>query len=860
MTIRHTLRSLKRTPIFTIAMLLSLVLGTASVGSMFAVVHGVLLAPLAYGDPDRLVRVGLSSTAVAPAGETSFSVPLTGETAFSVPPTGETSAAMQQPPAVFFLYQRLARRLRDIGFYRTGNANIWTSGDGDQAERVAATWVSASVVPLLQVPPLLGRAFTADETRTGGAGAVILSESVWRSRFHAAPDVIGKTLMVNSVAREVVGVMPAQFAFPTPDTRVWLPVRPESTVTVGDFSYSGIARLAPGATAELAQRELSGILSKLAESFPRLESSSVSASGDSSSVSASGDSGAATATWLAELAPTPVVTDLRAAMTGSIARPLWLLAAASGLVLLVAWANVVNLMLIRSDGRQLELGVRAAIGASRLRNATHFFGESVLLGVCAGVLALLLTYGAVRALVAFGPSDVPRLAELGLDASTAGFMLLITTLAVLVSGTVPALRVHSSSLAKNLCDGARGASAGKSRQHLRAGITIVQIALALVVSLGSALLLRTAHRLYAVHPGFDANQVTIIWTQLPFARYDDAAAVAFYARLSDRVRQLATVRAVGLTMQVPLTPGETLQQTIKIDGERTQSLPVNVVDHGYFAAMRMPLLAGSNFRASALERGQDIIISQRTAMTLFGHASPDPSAAAVGKRVALAPSGPTYTIIGVVGDVRARDLAIAPSLMLYRPQVVPIDATLEPAARRTMALVVRSSTAPDAIVPTIRQIVRALDPSVPIFNVQTLQGVVQSSTARRTLALTLTTAAAAITLLLGMIGLYGVMAYMVALRNREFGVRIALGANRSQITRWVALRGIALTASGVALGFVFYALAAPFSRAFIFGVTTADPVLLVGTTFLVLVTASLASWLPARRAARIDPLVALRAE
>lgn len=813
MIFRHALRSLKRTPVFAITVILSLALGIASAGSMFAIVHGVLLAPLQYGEPDRLVSVSLRAA---------------------------EQRSIEQPPAIYFLYERFAKRIDGVGLYRTGNANIWGDGEGETAERVTATWVTASMIPLLKVAPLQGRAFTADDERAGGTNAVILSESVWRTRFGGAPDAIGKTLMVNSVPREIVGVMPARFAFPTADTRIWLPIRPKSTETVGDFSYAGIARLAADTTPEQAQHELANVLSRLAVTFPRLES------------------GGSTASWLDDVRPAPVVRPLRDEMTGGIARTLWMLAAAAALVLLVAWANVVNLMLVRADGRQLELAVREALGASRLHIATRFLGESLLLVATAALLALLATYGAVHSLVAFGPTDVPRLAELGLSIATVSFVVLVSVLSVALCSLVPAFRARQSSLALRLGDGTRGQSAGKTRQRLRAVVTALQIALALVVSIGSALLLRTANQLYEVEPGFEDKAVTTIWTQLPFARYKDATAVAFYARLVELAEQVPSVSVAGVTMRLPLVPGEALEQTFRVEGDgRTVTLPLNVVDAGYFAAMRIPLLAGRSFQRLDQERGGDILISSSAAALLFGDASP---AKAVGRRLALEPSGPTYTVVGVVGDLRDHDLATPPVATVYRPQVAPIDPKLEPGARRTMALVVRSTGKPTAVMAAIRQIVRDLDPTVPIFNVRTMSDVVRASTARLSLAIVLMTAAAAITLVLGAIGLYGVMAYMVAMRTREFGVRLALGADPQRIARWVVLRGLALAATGVTAGLVLYAAVAPFLRAFLYGVTVSDPVTLAGAVLTLFATAALASWLPARRAARIDPAEALRAE
>jgi len=811
-------RSLKRTPAFTVAVILTLVLGVSVVASMFAIVYGVLLAPLPYGQPDRLVSVSLKSVELG---------------------------SIRQPTAVYFTYKQFATSVEDVGFYRTGSSNLWIEGDDAAAESVIATWVTASMMPLLKVPPLLGRSFTSEEELRGGPQAVILSEAEWRSRFDAAPDVIGKTLMVNSVPRVIVGVMPARFAFPlhgngSSDTRVWLPVKHTDHAIMEDFSYLAVARLAPGATAEQAQRELAAVLPRMAESFPSVES------------------GSSTASWLADVKPTPLVIPLREQITGDIARPLWMLAAAAGLVLLVAWANVINLMLIRADGRQQELAVRQALGAGRMRIAGHFLGESLVLGVIAGALALLVASGAVRALVAFGPAGVPRLAELGVGLPTVGFIALLTMIGVIVCAVLPAAWVRRSSLSNQLSDGARGASTGIARQRLRASITALQIALALVVSVGSALLLRTAHSLSQVHPGFDANGLTILRSQLPSAHYDEAASVAFHARLIERVSQLPSVHAAGLTMRVPLRGGMQLAQTYRIgtDG-RTLSLPVNMVDAGYFATMKIPLLAGRGFQPLEQQGAEDILISQLAAESLFGDTSGD---AAVGKQLSLAPTGLSYTIIGVVGDVRDQDLSVPPVATVYRPQAVSMNPKVEPVARGGLALVVRSSGPPGALVPAIREIVRELDPTVPVFNIETMDEVIRASTARLSLVLTLMTAAAVITLLLGTIGLYGMMAYMVALRTREFGVRVALGADPRRIARWVAMRGLLLAAAGIAAGFVLYAMAAPLLQAFLYGVTATDPATLVAATLVLLGTASLASWLPARRASRVDPAMALRAE
>ncbi len=813
MVFQHAFRSLRRTPVYAITVVLTLALGLASIGSMFAVVHGVLLAPLPYGAPDRLVSIHLE-----------------------LPDNGRVSLS----PAVRTTYRQFSTQLEDVALYRTGSANLWTENDDVGAENLTATWVTASMMRLLQVPPLLGRSFSDEEERRGGPDAVILSESEWRTRFGAAPDVIGRTLIVNNVPREVVGVMPERFSFPSASTRVWLPAKSSDNATAGEFFYAGVARLAPGATTAAAQQELGAVLPRMAELFPRLQS------------------GGSTAAWLDETRPAPRVQTLKEAITHSTAPTLWMLAAVAGLVLLVAWANVANLLLIRADARRQDVAVREALGASPLRASAHFFGESILLGSAAAALALLASFAALKALRVFGPVDLPRLAELAIGPWTVCFIVLVAFLSTIV-GTAMLTRLdRSARLSARLHDGARGQTSGKVRQRLRATVTVLQIAAALVVLAGSALLLRTAHELHDVHPGFEADQVSTFRILLPFARYGDSARVAFYARLTERVSQLPSVLEAGLTARLPLGPGVSPEQAFKITAEdRARTLPVSVIGNGYFGTMRIPLLAGKDFGPLESQRAGDLIISQRAATTLFA----DPSgAAALGKTLTLDPGGPTYSIVGVVADVRYEDLAKPPSAMVYRPQVVATVPAVEPGPLPAMVLAVRSNVPPDALLASIRDIVRDLDPSVPVFEVSSMREVVRHSMARLTLMLSVMSAAAAVTLLLGMIGLYGVMAYLVALRTREFGLRMALGADPKRIARWVVARGLALTAIGVTAGLTVFSLAAPYLHATIYGIKVWDPLPLAGAILLLVCTAALACGVPALRAAAVHPAQALRAE
>lgn len=805
-TLAQALRSLQRSPAYALTVILTLALGLAAVGSMVAVVHGVLLAPLPYAAPERLVRLHLE---MAEGGQ------------------------IGQSPAIYSTYRRSATQLAEVAMYRTGGANVWTGREDSGAEHQSVSWVSPSTLQLLGVSPLLGRGFTEDEGRRGGADAVILSDSEWRRRYGAADDVIGRTLIVNDVPREVIGVMPASFAFPDASTTLWLPAKVTEGATAGDFFYSLLGRLAPGATAEGAERELAALLPAMAEAYPQLQS------------------GGSTATWLDDARPVPRVQALSAALTGEIAPTLWMLAAVAGLVLLVAWANVTHLFLIRADRQRQDVALRRALGASALRASAQALAESLLLNVAAAVLALVLAGVAIAALRTLGPATLPRLTELGLGPWSAGFILL---LALLSSVLCAALQLQRDSAPR----GARSHTAGKSSERLRRGVTVAQIAGSLVVLTGSVLLARTAQQLHAVAPGFDAEQVTSFRILLPFARYPDNARVAFHARLTERVSQLPGVLGTGLGARLPLGPGHAPEQNFLLDGaDRSHLLPVNVVSHGYFAALRIPLLAGRDFRPIESQRPDELVISLHVATTHFA----DPTGvASLGKTLRLDPGGPSYTIVGVVGDVRHADLARPAEPMVYRPQVVAADPALQPGPLPAMSLVVRAEVPEAALISAVREIVRDLDPSVPVFDVRSMADVVRDSMARVTLMLAVLSAAAAVTLLLGMIGLYGVIAYGVALRRREFGLRMALGATPQRIVRGVVRHGLMLTAAGITAGLLLYVLTAPQLRAAVYGVPIWDPISLGAAIALLGSTAALACWLPARRAATVDPADALRAE
>ena len=810
MSLHRALTCLRRAPVYATTVVLTLALGLGAVGAMVAVVHGLLLAPLPYGQPERLVSLDLVLADGSRIGTS---------------------------PALHATYRRFATQVEDLALYRVGRANVAAPDDAGDARNVGVAWASASLMRVLQVGPQLGRAFTDAEDLRAGPQAVILSDAEWRARHGGSPEAIGRILVVNDVPREIVGVMPPGFAFPHAEVRMWLPAKPSHDATAGDFFFTGVARLAPGATRESAQRELAALLPRLGELYPQL------------------GSGGSTASWIAASKPLPRLQDLRVMLTGEFAPTLWLLAAVAGLVLLVAWANVANLTLVRADAAARDVAVREALGAGALRARAPLVGESLGLGLAAAVLATVAVAASLWALRRFGPAELPRLAELSLGPWTVLLMLALALLGSLAAGFALARR---GALSGRLREGAHGASAGVARQRLRAGVAVLQVAAALVVLAGSALLLRTTHRLQQVDPGFAAGPVTTFQILLPFARYGDVERVAFHARLLERVRALPSVEAAGLVAQLPLGSGARIAQDVAIDGAgEPRRVAVNVASDDWFVAMGMPLLAGRSFRPLATQRPDEVLISGEAAARFFGDAT---GQAALGRRLSLTPGGPAWTVIGVVGDVHHDDLATPPGPMLYRPQVVAAEPATQPGPLPGMVLAVRSSGPETPLVAAVRAVVRELDPGVPVFEAVAMTEVVARSMARLQLLLVVIGTAAVVSLALGLLGLYGVLAFRVTLRTREFGLRMALGADAPRIARGVVGSGLVLVAIGSVAGLIAFAALSASLRAAVPGVQPWDPVSLAGAVLVLAATAALASWVPARRAARVDPAQALRAE
>jgi len=814
-------RSLRRAPLFSITVVLALSIGIGSAAAIFAIVNGVLLRPLAFGHPDQLVGAW-----------------------HDLPPLSLFHA--EQTPGTYLTYKRFAHSFAGIGIYQTSSVSIADPNGNGEPERIGGVYVTHEVIPLLEVSPLLGLTFTEEEDRPQGGNVAVISEGLWRSRYGASKNVIGQKLLVFGRSTEIIGVMPDRFRFPARGTQIWMPRQLDVNAEfLGGFSYGGVARLKPGVTVQAAQREMVNVLPRMTEVTPMLAP------------------GITTKMMLDQAKPVPRLVPMLEDIVGGVAKTLWIVAAAALLVLLVTCANVANLLLVRADARHRELSVRSALGASRGRVMMHFFTETAVLAAVSSVLGLAAAYAAIRLLAAAGPREIPRLNEIRVDATVVGFTLLVAALVSLACSAIPAIRFMRSDTLTGLRDGGRGGTVGVSRQRARSALVAMQMALALVVLAASGLLLRTFQRLHAVRPGFNADGVATLWVTTPGLRYSNDTLVSrFYAQLVERTSKIPGVVAAGVSSHLPLQSDGSDHDPFYVEGDASTATKIppletySAADSGYFRAMQIPLIAGRMFDRLERQNGREAIISRTTSIYFFHDST---GRAAIGKRFRELPSGDWDTVIGVVGDVRDTSLMAAPDRAVYRPESATND-TLNGPVHRTMALVARTSGDPTALTREMQRVVHELDPTLPTFQMRTMRAVTEASIARLSFTMLLLGVAAGVTLVLGVVGLYGVIAYIVTLRTRELGVRIALGAQPRSVAAMVTRQGLVLSAVGIGVGLALVVLVGRFLRSMLYEVTPTDPFTLGAAAATLLAFALFASWLPARRAARVDPMEALRAD
>jgi predicted permease len=820
-SISYAFRSLRRAPGFSLAVVATLTIGIGSAAAIFGVVDAVLLRPLPYGHAEQLVAAS-----------------------HELPPIGMAKAG--QTAGTYFTYKRLAHTISGIAIYNDGSANVSDPDGRAQPERLPVAWVTANLFPMLEVKPILGRAFTDSEDVKDGPLVAMISEGLWRTRFGGDRNVIGKNLSLFERPTEIVGVLPSSFEFPDPATKIWVPrqLDPKDPYP-GGFNHAAIARLKPGVSVADAERDFASVLPRMVDMFPNIAP------------------GVTTQLLMDQAKPRPRLYTLRDDIVGEASKALWIVAAAALLVLLVTCANVANLLLVRADGRHRELSVRAALGAGRARVVAHFLTEAGVLAGVSAVLGLSAATVALRLLVAAGPAQLPRLSEVRMDGRVVAFTLLVTVLVAVACSAIPAIRFLRGDALSGLREGGRSGTAGASRQRARAILVAAQMAFALVALAASGLLLRSFQRLHTVRPGFNPTGVATLWVSLPQVRYPrDTQVVRFYSQVVERAKQLPGVTAFGLTSRIPLSStGDMDQDPMLVEGKWDPSKKIgqlqmySVADAGYFKAMGISLVAGKIFDRMEVQRGDESIISTQTAKEVFGDST---GVSALGKRFQILPKGPWHTIIGVVRSARDTSLFAPPTPAVFNPESISADSLNGPGWR--MALVARTNGDVQATTRSLQQIVRELDPGLPTFGAKSMEATVSESLARLSFTMIMLGVAAGVTLVLGVVGLYGVIAYVVTLRTRELGVRIALGAQPSSVAVMVARQGLALSAAGIVAGIVLLTVVGRFVRSFLFEVAPMDPLTIISSTALLAVFALLASWIPARRASMVDPTEALRSD
>ncbi|HVE78269.1 MAG TPA: ADOP family duplicated permease, partial [Gemmatimonadaceae bacterium] len=660
--------------------------------------------------------------------------------------------------------------------------------------------------------------------------------------------ILGRRLEVDGVEREVVGIMPASFDFPTPATELWLPsdVDPGNTESA-TFDYRAVARLRDGVSPEAAAADLQRLLPRVPEAFP----------------------GRLTAAAIEQTRMRAVVRPLRDVVVGDVGRVLWVVLGAVGFLLLIACANVANLFLVRAEGRQHELAVRRALGAGRGAIAAEFLSEGVVLAALGGALGVALAAAGVRALRSLpAAADVPRIEQAGIDGLALGFAVGVTLLAALAVGGLPALRSSRVALSAALAETSRSATAGRGRSRARQVLVAAQVALALVLLVGAGLMARSFAGLRSVRPGFDAARVLTFRIVLPEARYaapGDAA--RFFVRALDAIAALPGVAAVGAVSKLPLDDAARRDTALFVEDRPTRAggFPnihqVAYVSPGYFRALAIPLVEGRVFeRPDPVRAPLEIIVSRALADRYWR------GERAVGRRVRMSPAGPWQTVVGVAGEVRGTALEEPPDETIYLPLVTAPGPAREGAAGparwtpNDLAFVVRGGAGPAPPAASIQAAVRALDPAAPVYAVRAMTDLLAGAQARTSFTLLLLGIASAAALALGAVGIYGVISYAVSLRTREIAVRLALGAAPAQVRRMVSRQAVAVAILGIAVGLAGAAVMTRFMAALLFGVGATDPLTLLAACAVLLAVALAASWLPARRAAAVDPARALRAE
>jgi predicted permease len=819
--LRFAFRRLKRSPIFTATVLLTLAIGIGANTAVFTVLDRVLFRPLPYPESDRLVALWLEAPGAA--GLANF---LDG---------------LHLSPSMYFTFKENSRTFESVGVWTIDSANVTGLA---KPEEVRAGLVSDGVLQTLAVPPAAGRWLSQADQQPRGPRRVMLSYGYWLARFGGDHAILGRTITIDSQPREIVGVMPRGFRLVHEDFDVLIPLAfDRNTLTLAGFGYESVGRLRPGVSIAQADADIARMLPIWLDSF---------------------SNGPGTKPAYKKWRIAPALLPLKQQVLGNVSNVLWVVMATIGLVMLIACTNVANLLLVRADGRQQELAIRAALGANRGRIARELLLESVLLGLLGGLLGVGVAYAGLQLLSAIGPANLPRLNEIALDASSLGFTLLLSLLSGVVFGAIPALKY--SRVGSGLSRSSRTASIGRDRWHSRNMMVVAQVAMALVLLVSALLMVRSFLALRSVEPGFsDAPRLQTMRISIAESLVPDAQAVTrIENNIVDKLTAIPGVSSAGFTASIPMEGDGPDWDVVRVEGvDYGPSTPpirmYNYVSPGYFRSAGTGLLAGRDLTWDDIYGVRPAaILSDNFAREAWGSA-----AAAIGKRLRVFDDAPWVEVVGVVEDVRQNGVDEKAPATVYWPsmhrhfylQGHPIDST------RGVTFAIRSDRAgTESLRNEVQQAVWSVNANLPVAAIETMQTIYSRSLARTSFTLTMLAIAGAMALALGIIGIYGVISYAVSQRTREIGIRLALGAPRNGL-RWMFVRSaLVLTGVGVAIGVVAAAGLTRFMKSLLFGISALDPFTYAAIPLILVCSAVLASFIPARRAAAVDPVETLRAE
>jgi putative ABC transport system permease protein len=796
--LRYGVRMLLRNPGFTVVAVLALTLGIGADSAIFSVVNAVLLRPLPYPDSDRLVVLRERSPQIE---------------------------GMSVSYPNFIDWREQNSSFENLGVFRRQSYSLTGSGE---PERLVGSMISADVFEVLKVAPAYGRVFTGDEDKAGSTPVVVLSHGLWQRRFGGDPSIIDQTLTFDGHAFTVIGIMPADFQFPGRGTELWThvgqPSKDPSWESRGNHpGLTGIARLKPGVTIEQAREDMEIVATNLERQYPD-----------------SNTGNRITVTSALENA----VRTIRPALL--------VLLGAVGFVLLIACANVANLLLARATTRQKEIAIRTALGASRGRIIRQLLTESIFLSLLGGGLGLLLAKWGVKLIVAISPNSIPRSREINLDGRVLAFTIGVSLLTGIIFGLVPALQSSKPDLNETLKDAGRGST---GRRHLfRSGLVVSEIALTLVLLIGAGLMIRSFYRLQQVDPGFNHERLLTFSVSLPPQKYtEDQPRISFFDQLAERLRALPGVRTVGYSSGLPLG-NNGWQTSFRIEGQpepepgKTPLTEAVIASPEYFEAMGLTVLSGRTFTAQDVKDAPHVtLIDEEFARRYW------PGEEAVGKRIKTGRDDPPITVVGVVRRVKMDGLnQDSNRVQSYYP--------FRQLTSGGMTMVVKTDADPMNLVSGVREQVLAIDPDQPVYNINTMDQLRSDSIAPDRLNLMLLASFAAVALILAGVGIYGVTAYSVTQRTHEIGIRMALGARQSDVLGMVMRQGMKLAIIGLAIGLAGAWLATRAMTSLLFGVSATDPLTFAVISAVLFGVALGACFVPARRATRVDPMIALRYE